>query len=56
LLWHGEHDTLAVPAMARYLAQTIPNCRATFYPGEGHSVLDKHTEEILAALTAASDE
>lgn len=51
-LWHGERDTLATLKMARYVAETIPNCHATFYPGEGHTIWARHAEEILTALTA----
>jgi pimeloyl-ACP methyl ester carboxylesterase len=50
-LWHGEQD-LSVPAnMGRYQACTIPNCRAIFYPGEGHfSLAINYMEEILSSL------
>jgi pimeloyl-ACP methyl ester carboxylesterase len=52
-LWHGETDTLAPVAMGRYLAATIPGCRATFFPTEGHlSTYFNHFEAILAALVA----
>ena len=49
-LWHGEDDTVVPPAMGRYLAEAIPNCRATFYPGEGHLLIVGRMEEILAVL------
>jgi pimeloyl-ACP methyl ester carboxylesterase len=46
-LWHGEKDRIVPPEMARYLAQTIPDCRATFYPDEGHfSIILNRIEEI----------
>jgi pimeloyl-ACP methyl ester carboxylesterase len=46
-LWHGEMDRIVPPEMGRYLAQTIPNCRSTFYPDEGHfSILLNRIEEI----------
>jgi pimeloyl-ACP methyl ester carboxylesterase len=46
-LWHGEKDRIVPPEMARYLAQTIPNCRATFYPNEGHfSIILNRIKEI----------
>lgn len=51
-LWHGEMDTTAPPAMGRYLARTIPNCRATLCPNEGHLLFDNHMEEILGAVVA----
>ncbi|MEJ2556534.1 MAG: alpha/beta hydrolase [Anaerolineae bacterium] len=50
-LWHGEADRVVPPAMGRYLAGKIPNCRAKFIPGEGHfSLLPNHAQEILEAL------
>jgi pimeloyl-ACP methyl ester carboxylesterase len=50
-LWHGEADTLAPSRLAHYLAQQIPGCQATFYPGEGHTdPLTQHGEEILAKI------
>ena len=46
-LWHGEKDRIVPPEMARYMAQAIPNCRATFYPDEGHfSIILNRIEEI----------
>lgn len=50
-LWHGEADKVVPPAMGRYLADKIPNCRAKFIPGEGHfSLLPNHAQEILETL------
>jgi pimeloyl-ACP methyl ester carboxylesterase len=50
-LWHGEQDVSVPPTMAQYQAQAIPNCRAIFYPGEGHfSLVINHMEEILNGL------
>ena len=55
-LWHGESDTLAPVMLAHVLAQQIPGCRATFYPGEGHTdPLTQHGEEILAKLVDAAE-
>lgn len=52
-LWHGELDRLAPVAMGRYLARTIPGCRATFFPNEGHlSIYFKRWDEIVSALVA----
>jgi pimeloyl-ACP methyl ester carboxylesterase len=48
LLWQGEADTLVPPAMGRHLAATIPDCRATFYPAEGHLLLDRMPEILRA--------
>ncbi|MBI4570960.1 MAG: alpha/beta hydrolase [Chloroflexi bacterium] len=50
-LWQGELDKNVPPSMGRYQAGAIPNCRATFYAGEGHYSLPvNHLEEILGAL------
>lgn len=52
-LWHGEADILAPPALGRYVANAIPNCRARFFPDEGHiSLITNHAEEILNDLVA----
>jgi pimeloyl-ACP methyl ester carboxylesterase len=46
-LWHGEMDKVVPPAMGHYLANTIPDCRATFYPDEGHfSIILNRLHEI----------
>ena len=50
-LWHGEQDVSVPLIMGQYQARTIPNCHATFYPGEGHfSLVINHMEEILRSL------
>jgi pimeloyl-ACP methyl ester carboxylesterase len=50
-LWHGEADTLAPARLAHRLAEQIPGCEATFYPGEGHTdPLTRHGTEILAKI------
>lgn len=46
-LWHGEKDRIVPPQMGRYMASTIPDCRAVFYPDEGHfSIILNRIEEI----------
>ena len=46
-LWHGVQDRIVPPAMGHHLAQTIPDCRATFYPNEGHfSIILNQIEDI----------
>lgn len=46
-LWHGEKDWIVPPEMGRYVAQTIPNCRSTFYADEGHfSIILNRMNEI----------
>jgi pimeloyl-ACP methyl ester carboxylesterase len=53
-LWHGEADTTVPPAMGRYLASAIPNCRPRFLANEGHySLIPNHAAEILETLLAA---
>jgi pimeloyl-ACP methyl ester carboxylesterase len=49
-LWHGEQDENHPVAMGRYLAGVIPECRATFFPGEGHLHFVDRLPEILAAV------
>ena len=50
-LWHGEQDEMCPVAMGRYVAESIPDCRATFYPHDGHlSLLMNRYEEILATV------
>jgi pimeloyl-ACP methyl ester carboxylesterase len=49
-LWHGELDTLVPIESARYVARTIPNCSARFFPDEGHLLAFGHSDEILRTL------
>ncbi len=50
-LWHGDKDIQAPAAAARVVAERIPNCEATFFPGEAHaSAVVHHTEEMLRTL------
>jgi pimeloyl-ACP methyl ester carboxylesterase len=52
-LWHGEADTNVPVTMGRAIARAIPNCQATFVPGEGHlSLILKHEEEIFRSFFA----
>jgi pimeloyl-ACP methyl ester carboxylesterase len=51
LLYQGELDVNVPPAMGRYQASALPNCRAQFYPDEGHlSLAIGRIDEILEAL------
>ena len=55
LIWQGGLDTDATPAMARYLAEQIPNARLTFFEEEGHmSLFAKHVQDVLSAVVAAA--
>ena len=49
-LWHGEADLTIPPIMGHHLANTISNCRAKFFPHEGHFLIFNHTQEILSNL------
>jgi len=52
-LWHGEPDVNVPVSAARYVADAIPNCRAKFFPDDGHiSILCNHIREMLNALVA----
>lgn len=52
-LWQGENDPNVTPRMGRYLAETIPNCHATFVPGAGHFLIFSHWDQIVAQVAAA---
>ena len=52
-LWHGEEDRLAPVAFGRRAASVLPDCVATFCPGEGHpSTLVNRTDEVLSVVAA----
>jgi pimeloyl-ACP methyl ester carboxylesterase len=54
LLWHGVQDRNVPISSGRYLARTLPNCRAKFYDDEAHLSLPlNHQEELLGALATA---
>jgi pimeloyl-ACP methyl ester carboxylesterase len=48
-LWHGEEDTTVPLHMGRYVARSLSDCKSTFYPGEGHTLIYNYWREILAA-------
>lgn len=50
-LWQGLDDANVPPAMGRYLAARLPNCRARFAAG-GHFGQLETMDEILAVLAA----
>jgi pimeloyl-ACP methyl ester carboxylesterase len=53
-LWHGEKDRIMPIGPARLLARRLVDCRAAFYPDEGHfSVLVNRSAELLNALNLA---
>jgi pimeloyl-ACP methyl ester carboxylesterase len=51
-LWHGEADGIVPVAMGRYLARSIPNCRAEFIPGGGHYLAFDWIGPVLDAMMA----
>ncbi len=51
-LWHGEDDTTVPQQIGRYVARTLSNCKSTFYPGEGHTLIYHYWREILAEAMA----
>jgi pimeloyl-ACP methyl ester carboxylesterase len=51
-LWHGELDRESNAARVRELVTMLPQCKATFYPAEGHiSLIANHADEIISVLT-----
>ncbi len=54
MIWHGEADDLAPAASVRNVASLLPNCTATFFPGEGHAdAWLKHEQDIMQAIVQA---
>ncbi len=53
-IWHGDADTNVPVAMAHTLAARIPDSHLTLFHEEGHLVVPKHWDEILAALLNAA--
>jgi pimeloyl-ACP methyl ester carboxylesterase len=53
-LWHGTVDNSTTVAMARYMANKIPNGELTICEGEGHMLLIPRWEEILTTLIRMS--
>jgi pimeloyl-ACP methyl ester carboxylesterase len=49
-LWQGESDVLVPPAMGRHMAAQLPDCRACYFPGEGHLLVIDHMAEIIEAF------
>jgi len=50
-LWHGEQDDNVLVSVGRYVADTLPNCRATFVKEEGHlSLIHNCVREYLSVL------
>lgn len=49
-IWQGENDPQATPAMARYMAERIPDNETTFVPDAGHLLIISHWQKILQQL------
>jgi len=50
-LWHGNLDVDVPVRMGRFVADAIPNCKARFFPQDGHlSVPYTYSEEIWATM------
>jgi pimeloyl-ACP methyl ester carboxylesterase len=49
-LWHGGLDPYIPLADAEYVARTLPSCRPTFHPDDGHGLILSRWGEILSAL------
>lgn len=52
LMWHGSHDPIVPPFLARHVAGRLAGAELTMYPG-GHFMSVSHTEEIIARTRAA---
>jgi pimeloyl-ACP methyl ester carboxylesterase len=51
-IWHGDADVNVPISAGHYLAETLPQARPFFLPGEGHFFVLKRWGEVLAALVA----
>lgn len=52
-LWHGEEDVHVPVSMGRAMAKAIPNCRATFFPGDDHLTLAfDHREKFMQLMSS----
>ncbi len=51
-LWHGEKDTTVPQQMGRYVAHALSDCKARFYPSEGHTLIYNYWLEILTEAVA----
>jgi pimeloyl-ACP methyl ester carboxylesterase len=53
-LWHGLQDKLVPPEHAWQLASSLPNCRASFDPDEGHFFFRRRVNAIVTRLAEAA--
>jgi pimeloyl-ACP methyl ester carboxylesterase len=52
LLWYGDEDLMAPPAVGQWLAAHLPNARLTMRHGYGHLAAFEHLPEMLSQLNA----
>jgi pimeloyl-ACP methyl ester carboxylesterase len=53
-LFHGEMDRIVPVGIARRLEHAIPDCRARYYPADGHfSVVSRYFEEVIGLVRSA---
>lgn len=53
-IWQGDAVTTAPPALARELADTLPQCSFSLLPGEGHLLPFTHWREMLQTPVRAA--
>jgi pimeloyl-ACP methyl ester carboxylesterase len=53
-LWHGESDEDVPIEAGKWLASQIPNCKATYVPGESHSMLRRKWGSLLNMLVGTA--
>jgi len=46
-LWHGEQDANVPVCVGRAIARSIPHCKATFYPKDGHISVPYHRARVI---------
>jgi len=51
-LWHGEDDATVPLSMGKYVERTLPDCEATFCPGEGHTLMFNYWRQMLAVAVS----
>ncbi len=53
-LWHGDADTIVPFETAQWLADRLPDARATWLPGEGHLLFVDHAEDVMRIVAEAA--
>ena len=52
-LWHGEQDENVLPSVARYVAEALPICRASFLEHEGHITIARRCARDYLSIFVA---